>query len=77
MDSLRREKRPGDFVAADCAAPVNGLVATVAGLSDYYSKVATALGAGSGEINGHASTSLTLLAVSLNLKVKPEARCVR
>lgn len=60
---LRREKRPSDLAAADGAAPVNRLVATVAWLSDHYAEVVTAFRAGSGEIKGHVSRSLTLLAV--------------
>ena len=65
---LRREKRPGDLVLAGSTAPVNRLVATITWLCDDYAKVVTAFGTISGEINGHVSTSLTLLAVCLNLK---------
>ena len=50
---LRREERPSDLVAAGGAAPMNRLIAAAIGLSDCNAPVVTALGAISGEVNGH------------------------
>ena len=47
------EQRPGDFVSADCAAPVDWLVAAAVRLGDCYPKEVVTLGAVSGEIDGH------------------------
>jgi hypothetical protein len=44
------------------------LVNTIGRLFVHYTEIVTALGAISGEINGHVRRSLTLLAVCLNLK---------
>jgi hypothetical protein len=50
---LRREERPSDLVAAGGAAPMDRLIAAAIGRSDCNAPVVTALGAISGEVNGH------------------------
>ena len=52
-EGLRRKERPSDLVAAGGAAPMNRLIAAAIGLSDCNAPVVTALGAISGEVNGH------------------------
>jgi hypothetical protein len=52
-ERLRREERPSDLVAAGGAAPMDRLIAAAIGLSDCNAPVVTALGAISGEVNGH------------------------
>jgi hypothetical protein len=53
-DGLRGEERPIDFVPADGATPMNGVVTAIGRLRDHYAKIIIALWTGSSEEKGHA-----------------------